>query len=194
MIEESIFDKRLLNLNSSSYLGYYHRYNLPDIIQSVSAQEGVPITVDPSRWNFETVGYSDIQKLWKEANFNSAAIKWINYYPETHFDKELTTDIAFYLRLTTVHRSWISRIDPGFYAPWHWDVDENEQEYLKSGEIKRYTVMLGPPAMGHIFILGNDYLYNTPIGSIFKWKNYKEWHAGTNAGLTPNYMFHILGS
>jgi hypothetical protein len=73
-------------------------------------------------------------------------------------------------------------------------VDENEQEYLKSGEIKRYTVMLGPPAMGHIFILGNDYIYNTPIGSIFKWKNYKEWHAGTNAGLTPNYMFHILGS
>jgi hypothetical protein len=92
-----------------------------------------------------------------------------------------------------VHRAWISKVDPGFYAPWHWDADEKEQEYLDKGEVRRYSIFIGHKGLGHVFMLGKDYLYNLPKGSIFRWKDYKEWHAGMNAGLTPKYMFHIIG-
>ena len=191
MIQQSVFDKRLLNLQSCAYLGYYYRRDLQKVIGNLSV--GVDITPDLSKWNLDTTGYLDILKMWQDANFNPNSIKWTNYYPDSHYDKDLEEDVAFYLRLNGVHRSWISKVDPGYYAPWHWDVDDNENLYLQKGEIKRYSIMLDTPAVGHIFILGNDYLYNTPQGSIFKWNLYKDWHAGINAGLTSKYMFHILG-
>jgi hypothetical protein len=193
MIEGSVFDKRLLSLKSSAYLGYYYRFNLSEIVASLSTQIGVDITTDPLQWNMDTSGYAEIYKLWKEANFNPASIKWTNYYPNTHYSQDLVDDVAKYLRLTGVHRSWVSRIDPGFYAPWHWDVDDNESTYLLKGPIKRYSIMLGKPTVGHVFILGEDHLYNVPEGSIFKWNDYKSWHAGINAGMKPKFMFHIIG-
>ena len=78
-------------------------------------------------------------------------------------------------------------------APWHWDVDDNEDEYLKHGDIVRYTIIPKQFANGHIFILGNDYFYNLDEGKIIPWSSHKEWHSGINAGLEPNWMFHILG-
>lgn len=191
MIESSVFDKRLLSLSSCAYLGYYYRRDLSNIISELG--EGVPVTTDPSRWNMDTAGYSEIYKMWQDANFNPNAIKWTNYYPATHFDSDLVNDVATYLRMNGIHRAWISKVDPGYFAPWHWDVDDNEQTYLEKGPIKRYSITLSEPTIGQIFILGKDYLYNTPQGSIFKWNNYKEWHSGINASMVPKYMFHIIG-
>lgn len=193
MIEGSVFDKRLLSLKSCAYLGYYYRRDLEQLVASLSTQQGSPVTTDPSRWNMDNSEYSKIQKLWQEANFNPNAIKWTNYYPTTHYPQDIVDDVASYLRMTGVHRSWISRVDPGYYAPWHWDIDDNEADYLTKGPIKRYSIMLCEPTPGHIFMLGEDYLYNSPQGAIFKWNNYKDWHSGINAGMTPKYMLHILG-
>lgn len=187
----SHFNKRLLDLSSSIYLNTYRRVNWDEIIAALP--EGVPVTTDPSRWNLDTPGYTEIYQMWQTANFNSTAIKWTNYYPEQHFPQSIIDDIATYLRLDGVHRAWISRVDPGYFAPWHWDVDDNEPKYLEKGEIKRYSVMLDEPVHGHIFVLGNDYLFETPRGAVFKWNNYKDWHSGINAGMTPKYMLHILG-
>lgn len=187
----AVYDKRLLKLSSCSFLNTYKRIDLKSITDSLTT--GRDITTDPSKWNLENNEYTKIERLWADSNFNPASIKWTNYYPETHFTKELIDDVGFYLRMNGIHRSWISRIDPGFYAPWHWDVDDHENVYLEKGEIKRYSIMLGHRELGHIFILGKDYLYDTPMGSIFRWNNYKEWHAGINAGLTSKFMLHIIG-
>ena len=90
-------------------------------------------------------------------------------------------------------RDRISRVDPGYMAPWHWDVDDNEQAYLQKGEIKRYSITMCSPTMGHIFVIGDDYIYGAPEGSIFKWNDHRAWHTGINAGMTPKFTFHILG-
>jgi hypothetical protein len=193
MIETSVFDKRLLSLKNCAFLGYYYRYDLTALISSLSVQEGTTVSTDLARWNTDTDGYTDIYKMWQAARFNANAIKWTNYYPNIHYPESIVTGIERYLRLTGVHRSWISRVDPGYYSPWHWDVDDNEADYLTKGPIKRYSIMLGEPTMGHIFVIGDDYLYNSPQGAIFKWNNYKDWHTGINAGMTPKYMLHILG-
>jgi hypothetical protein len=76
---------------------------------------------------------------------------------------------------------------------YHYDIDDNEQEYLSHGLLKRYTVFISEPAIGHVFILGKDYFINNSIGTIVKWKNHREWHCGMNGGLQNKYMFHILG-
>ena len=160
-------------------------------IEQLSILKGIEVTTDPSRWNLNTSGYQEIYDIWQRANFNAAAIKWTNYYPDQHFPNELPQQLANYLNVN-IHRAWISRVDPGYCAPWHWDVDDNEQEYLKNGDIKRYSCFIEKPVHGHIFIIGDDYLYNQPQGTIVQWKNYKEWHSGINAGMSPKYMLHLL--
>jgi hypothetical protein len=187
------YDKRLLNLKSSTFLNTYQRISVTEIAETLKDKQGSDVTTDPSRWNLDNSDYGKIHAIWKEANFNSSAMKWTNYYPGKEFSQEFVDDVAFYLRLKGVHRAWISRVDPGYYAPWHWDVDDNEQEYLKYGEIKRYSIMMGDKTPGHIFMLGEDYLYNCVRGSIFRWNNHNEWHSGINAGMTPKFMFHIIG-
>jgi hypothetical protein len=76
---------------------------------------------------------------------------------------------------------------------YHYDIDDNEQEYLKHGLIKRYSVFISKPTVGHLFILDKEYIYNKPQGTIVKWGNYRDWHTGINSGFSNKYMFHILG-
>jgi len=189
----SHYDLRLLNLKSSVFLSTYRRKDLSQIVNNLSSRSGTILTTDYDRWNKSESNYNEIYKIWKNANFNPSSIRWTNYYPGEDFEQELVDDVSFYLRLGGVHRAWISRLDPGFYAPHHWDVDDDETEYLKKGTPVRYSIFLNNPTMGHILIIGTDYLYEVPWGSIFKWKNYREWHTGINGGLESNYLLHILG-
>lgn len=166
--------------------------NWNSIIKSL--KDGSEVTVDPSRWNLDNPEYNKIYDIWKRANFNLNSIKWTNFYPDIHFSKEIVEQQAANLNLKHVHRSWISKIDSGYMAPWHWDVDDHEQDYLKFGPIKRYTVIVEQMMHGHILIIGKDHYFNQPLGTVIKWANYREWHSGINAGMTPSHMFHILGS
>ena len=157
-------------------------------------KDGSVVTVDPDRWNLDNPEYNKILEIWKKANFNLDSVKWTNYYPGKEFSEDVVNYFANELNLKYIHRAWISKIDPGYMAPWHWDVDENEEEYLKYGLIKRYTVVVNQMASGHLLIIGSDYYYNKPNNTIIKWGKYNEWHSSSNAGLEPSYLFHILGS
>lgn len=179
-------------MNSYIRLVPYNDIDWNKITNDLIIQDGVSITTDPSRWDLATEGYSEIYKLWQEAQFNTSAIKWTNYYPGKHFSQSVMDLISTHLKIIPI-RAWVSRIDPGYFAPWHWDVDDNEQEYLAKGEIHRFSIFIEPPTFGHIFVVGNDYLINEPLGSVIKWINYREWHSGINAGMTPKFMLHILG-
>jgi hypothetical protein len=157
-------------------------------------KEGSDVTIDPARWNLATPGYTEIYDIWRKANFNTNAIKWTNYYPGVHFSNDVINYQVKNLSIKQVHRAWISKLDPGFMAPWHWDVDDNEQEYLKHGPITRYTIIINDMSHGHILIVGKDYYFNRLNNTVIKWSNYREWHSGINAGMEPSYMLHILGS
>jgi hypothetical protein len=185
------YNKNLLNLESSSFLNTFNQVDWNDVINTL-IEPANNITIDPAKWKLEYPGYKDIFAMWQEANFNMDAVRWKNYYSGTHYDERSVEKLAEYLQLNGIHRSWISKIDPGYFAPWHWDVDDNEAKYLEKGEIFRFSVFIQPPHHGHIFIINNDYLFNIPQGTIFKWNYYKDWHAGINAGMTPKYMLHLV--
>jgi hypothetical protein len=153
--------------------------------------EGEVVMPLSDRWDLSNLEYLKIYNQWTQAKFNLSAIKWTNYYPGIHFDTSIVEEFANTLGVKIL-RSWISRIDPGYFAPWHWDVDDHEDEYLKQGNPIRYSCFIENPSHGHIFIVDDEYFYNQPQGTVVKWKNYKSWHSGINAGLEPKYMLHLL--
>lgn len=180
-------------MNSVKSIGQLGQYNWDQLLAVVKTQEGKTITTDPSLWNLDNPSYKQIYSMWEKANFNMNTIKWTNYYPGEHFDKDMMFCNTFAKhREKKLLRAWVSRVDPGYMAPWHWDVDDNEEEYLKNGTITRYSVFLQGAKHGHIFIVGNDYLYNREMFEAIEWNNYRDWHSGINAGLEPKYMFHLL--
>lgn len=178
---------RIYSLNSSKYIGHIPDWN--DVISKLD--NGKDITIDPNKWNLDTPGYEEIYKIWHDANFNVSAIKWTNFYPGENFSNDIDKKLCEHLEVNYL-RSWISRVDPGYFAPWHWDVDDNEDDYLKLGTPRRFSCFITPPSLGHIFILGKDYFFNTKQGSLYEWNNYKEWHAGINAGFQPKFIYHLL--
>jgi hypothetical protein len=151
-------------------------------------KDGQVVTVDPARWNMSNPEYSEILKLWKDNNFNTDSVKWTNYYNT----KDIEAEIATNLNIVPL-RSWISCVEPGYMTGYHYDIDDNEQEYLAHGLLKRYTIFIGKPDVGHLFILGKDYYFNKLQGTMLKWGSHREWHNGINGGLSNKYMFHILG-
>lgn len=153
--------------------------------------EGKDITPDPSIWNLDNSEYKKIHNQWESANFNMQSIKWTNYYPG-QYPKEIDDYYCETLSLKYL-RSWISRIDPGYYAPWHWDVDDRLDEYTAMGTPLRYSIFISRPSITSIFVVGNNCYSNMQQGSVIEWEKYNEWHAGMNAGLEPKYMYHLLG-
>lgn len=149
---------------------------------------GQVVTVDPARWNMNNPEYKQMLDLWQSKNFNTDSVKWTNFYDT----KEIETKLAEELNITPL-RSWISCVEPGYMTGYHYDIDDNEQEYLKHGLLKRYSIFISEPSVGHVFILGKEYFYNKPQGTILKWGHYREWHNGINGGLENKYMFHIIG-
>jgi len=151
-------------------------------------KDGRVVTVDPARWKMDNPEYAKMLKLWTDCNFNTNSVKWINYYDTKNIELEIAQELSI-----TPLRSWISCVEPGYMTGHHYDIDDNEQTYLKHGYLKRYSIFISEPTVGHLFILGKEYFYNKSQGTIVKWGNYKEWHNGINGGLTNKYMFHIIG-
>ena len=151
-------------------------------------KDGKDITVDPRSWNMNNPEYAKMLKSWQDNNFNTNSVKWTNYYDT----KEIENELASRLHVTPL-RSWISCVEPGYMTGYHYDIDDNEQEYLKLGEIKRFSVFMNDPKVGQLFILGSNYFYNQEQGTIISWLNYREWHNGINGSLANKYMFHLLG-
>jgi hypothetical protein len=160
--------------------------NWNNIIKSLTA--GKVVTVDPTQWNMANPEYQQMLDLWKSKNFNTDSVKWTNFYNT----KEIENKVANELSITPL-RSWISCVEPGYMTGYHYDIDDNEEEYLKHGLLKRYSVFINEPSVGQLFILGKDYYFNKYQGTILKWSSHREWHNGINGSLENKYMFHIIG-
>jgi hypothetical protein len=150
--------------------------------------DGRVVTVDPARWDMSNPEYKQMLDLWKDSNFNTDSVKWINFYNTKDIEKDLSEQLGI-----TPLRSWISCVEPGYMTGYHYDIDDNEKEYLKHGKLKRYSVFISQPSVGQLFVLGHEYHYNKPQGTILEWNNHREWHNGINGSLSNKYMFHLIG-
>lgn len=161
------------------------------IVQSIINKPGKDVLPDKKLWSEKNSGYGELFSLWESGNFNLKSAKWTNYYPGTDYDSAVTTVFENLLGVKTA-RAWISRIDPGYCTPWHWDTDDNEAHYLTLGKLKRFGCHLSKPAVGQVFLLGKEAHYFWNQGDVMEWNNHRAWHAGFNCGVTPKFMLQLL--
>ena len=162
--------------------------NWNEIINEVKDQEG--------KCACKYLPVSEVPEL-KEINdalgeYCQPSIEWINYYPGKEFSMEVAEKFGEFVGAPRMIKSWISKIYPGKTAPWHWDWDVDWKEYEKKGNPVRFTAMINEPAPGHVFIVGDEALYNQKQGDVHKWPDFKSYHGGTNCGLVPKFNFNYL--
>lgn len=172
-----------------------------DIISSIVSQNGDLICMSSVLNKSSTIkkdsellnSYRQIAETWKMAGYNLENVKWNDYYPGEHFDCIVATTFEQLVK-AKARRVWISEIMPGMTAPYHWDVEDHEKQWLEEGDLVRYTCFIEKPTDGHIFVLDDKHFYNTEQHSVIKWNNYKQYHAGANCGFSSFYLFHFVGT
>jgi hypothetical protein len=131
-------------------------------------------------------GLDEVTNLWNKAGYGPT-VSWDMFYPGDHFDIKFVEQFVEWSGITSYTNAWVSRIHPGYFAPIHWDVQDDEP----LPDTVRYHVHMSKPQFGHIFIAEDKCLYNQEQGAAYKWSSRKAWHAGTNCGLVPKYIFNI---
>lgn len=136
--------------------------------------------------------FEEMKKLYIDSNYIIDSAEWINYYPEKDYDPVVNKKFGEIIGKPKCVRAWISRINPGKTAPWHWDLDDQEEEYLKNGKLVRYICKMNNNSVGQVTILGNHAIKDFKQGDIIRWPDHRIWHGSVNCGLTPKYQFNYL--
>jgi len=140
-------------------------------------------------------GLDEVVDLWENAGYktvdNGGTVNWDMFLPGKQFDQSIVDKFANFAQISNYKSAWISRIHPGRFAPQHWDVNDDETELSKIPDVVRFHCHMSKPKFGHIFIVEDKCFYNQDQGSVYKWSSRKLWHAGTNCGLEPKYIFNF---
>lgn len=164
---------------------------ISQVIQHQGEMHTGHLTLSKDHPEYEKFELQD--KLSKQAGYDTnGAMEFRHFKPGKHFDQEFADIFADYVKATPLV-VYVSEIKPGKMAPWHFDIDPNEQENRKKGDLIRYHLHVSRPEPGHVFILDKDIYYNVPQGNVYKWNNISDWHAGANCGIVPKYLFSFKG-
>jgi hypothetical protein len=159
-------------------------------------EKQTPAYIGPSHKEGDPIpGLEEVTNMWNRAGYKTVAeggtVAWDMFLPGVNFDQSIVDQFAKYANVENYNSAWVSRIHPGHFAPQHWDVNDDEEKLSKEPDRLRFHVHMSPPAFGHIFIVDDECLVNKEQGSTFKWSSRKLWHAGTNCGLVPKYIFNF---
>jgi hypothetical protein len=171
---------------------FLSKINWNNVSNEILEKTGEVRTIGEKFYENKDGKFDKIKILWKQAGYTANKVEWINYYPGNHFDKKVEENFAKEVNLNPV-RSWISCIRPGKSAPWHQDIDDNMDEYIKLGNLIRYTCHIGKPAHGQVLTIETECFYMTPQGTITKWNDWLDWHGSSNCGFENHYLYHFLG-
>lgn len=173
-----------------------HIIDWDSVIAGIEHQ--APAYVGPSHKKGDNIPrLAEVTDLWERAKFvtvhedsKHGTVGWDMFLSE-QFGKPVADKFAEFVGLKKWTSAWISRINVGRMAPWHWDVNDHEKELSKISNIRRFHCHIGSPAHGHILLVEKEVFYNQPQGEVYEWPSRTMWHAGINCGLTPKYLFNI---
>lgn len=177
----------------SRFIGNCEVIDWNALLEQISNQQGEARTYGQKFYQNNDGRFDQIIQLWKTAGYEDAGtVEWINYYPSKHFDQNIVQQFETFTNVRAI-KCWISKINPGRYAPYHWDVDDKEESYLQMGNLVRYSTHIGKPLPGQVFILDQEVHHMEAQGNTYQWNSYKDWHAGGNCSFRPKYLFNFLG-
>ena len=181
----------------SQYIGNTNNIvHWQDII--LSLEKKTPAYVGPRHTDHDPIiGIIDIFSGWRKAGYVLAAdggtCGWDMFFVNTHFDQSIVDSMSEFLKIKPVS-AWISRVNPGMFAPWHWDANDSEELYSALPDMVRFNCFISNKAPGHSFIVDNICIHDYQQGDVYQWSSRKSWHAGANFGYTPKYVFNIFGN
>ena len=177
----------------ATFIGNCNTVNWQALIDSLEGKDGEVRTYGVDFYKNVDGRFNEIIELWNKAGYDkSGTVEWVNYYPGKHFDQSFIKQFEEYTG-TTCARAWVSKIRPGKYAPYHWDIDDHEEEYLKQGELVRFTAHPCQPSLGQVLIVEDHVFHNEAQGNTYQWPTHRAWHAGGNCSFKPKYLFNFLG-
>ena len=137
--------------------------------------------------------YRNVIGTWQKAGYNLSEIYWYDYYPGIHFPQEVCDIFAEIIGAKPL-RVFVSEVFPGVAIPYHWDVEDKEEQWLTEyGMLYRYVCCIDKPRPASVLAFDTECLYYNNQGDIYEWKSYRDFHSAANGGESPQYYFHFLG-
>jgi hypothetical protein len=130
-----------------------------------------------------------LKETWEEAGYDAEnGVWWLDYTAPKDVAEKFSEFVGVKLL-----GGWITCVPPGFCVPWHYDITDDETEYLKMGQPVRYTCHLSTPSFGQAFMLEDHVFYNELQGNVYRWDDWQQWHGGINMGLESKFLYNFLG-
>jgi len=136
--------------------------------------------------------YEKIIQKWNIVNYYIDSLEWLNFYPDENYDFKYTKTFAELFEVDS-KRDWVSEVKPGRTVPWHWDVDDMHDEWVKEGDLVRFTVFIGNSSPGHVLSFVDNSFGMVEQGTVIQWNDYRDYHCAANCGLDSFYLYHCLG-
>lgn len=127
---------------------------------------------------------SEVEQRWREAGIDPKRLGW-EFYSNEHLGiKHLPLPIDIGKRK---YKWWFSKLMPGDLFPLHVDVYPDDRK-----NIERYWMACKDHEPGHVFISDDFNLKTYKKGDLFKFENFKDWHAAANIGFTPKISYQLV--
>jgi hypothetical protein len=132
---------------------------------------------------------------WISAGYKYSEIDWGDYrYEEFELVKQLGDRFAKIVNVTPIpYRVSITRLHPGKFAPWHYDVLPDVSDYDGLGEHVRFVCFMQDPVPGQTLSFRNETFFKEKKGDIWEWDSVKAYHSAANSSLQDYYLFHFQG-
>ena len=144
----------------------------------------------------DIIGIKEMAKLWDDAGFklikDGGTAGWDMFFPGEHFELDIVDRFSNFVNANCVN-CWISRVNPGYMTPWHWDCNDNEDEWRKIPNLLRVTCNISRPQPGHAIMVEDFVVYNAEQGNVYQWPDRTNWHGGINCGFSPKYLLNYIG-
>ena len=177
----------------ATFIGNCNTINWQALIDELQNKDGDVRSYGGNFYHNDDGRFDEIINLWKTAGYDkSGTVEWINYYPGKHFDASVIKQFEEYTNTECI-RAWISKVRPGRYAPYHKDIDDDEELYLARGELVRYTAHPSISEKGQVFIVEDSVFHLEEQGNVYQWPSYRAYHAGGNCSFKPKFLFNFLG-
>lgn len=102
---------------------------------------------------------------------------------ELSLTDDISKDICRYLRVELVSSNLV-KVDPKSDS-----LPMSNSEYTN---LTRYSIVISPTTVGHLLVIGDDYLYDIPQGGIFKWVSPEEQYRFKNTSDKPCYLINLI--
>lgn len=169
--------------------------NWQEIINDLEKQE--PAYIGPRLEQGNVIGIGEIADKWNKAGLvtvkNGGSVGWDMFSPGINFDKSIIDTFADYVGCDYTC-AWVSRVNPGKMVAWHWDINENEEQYREDGiELLRFSCHMNKHDVGQVLVVEEHCVYNPNQGDTYQWPSRMSWHGSANFGFTPKYLFNFYG-